>query len=70
MCYFCNLFIIIKTSIQTIIKKMKKDKKQYESPIIEILDARVEKGFLLSTGNPANTQNEDVDNSGRTYMWN
>jgi len=50
---------------------MKKNKKkQYLKPQIEFFDARVEKGFQLSSGNSAQTQNEDLDNSGRTYLWN
>ncbi len=45
-------------------------KKQYKTPEIEVMEARIEKGFTLSAGDPANTRNEDVNDSGHTYQWN
>lgn len=46
-------------------------KKQYNAPAIEVLTARIEKGFLLSEGQDANSvTNEQLTNSNREYQWN
>ena len=46
------------------------EKRQYNKPEIEVMEARIEKGFTLSAGDVANTNTEEVINSGRTYQWN
>lgn len=46
------------------------EKRQYKTPEIEVMEARIEKGFTLSAGDVANTNTEEVINSGRTYQWN
>lgn len=45
-------------------------KKQYKTPEIEVMEARIEKGFTLSAGDPANTTTEEVTDSQHTYTWN
>lgn len=46
-------------------------RKQYTAPAIEVLNARIEKGYLLSEGQDANSNgNEQVTNSGNEYRWN
>ncbi|MBR3435808.1 MAG: hypothetical protein IKG88_07985 [Bacteroidales bacterium] len=45
------------------------NKMQYTAPMVEVLVARVEKGFLLSEGQPANSNsNEQLEDSGNTYV--
>lgn len=45
------------------------NKMQYTAPMVEVLVARVEKGFFLSQGQPANSNsNEQLEDSGNTYV--
>lgn len=48
---------------------MKENKKQYLTPVVDLLDARVEKGFELSNGEDALSNTEEVTDSGRAYQW-
>ncbi|MBO4600096.1 MAG: hypothetical protein J5641_05095 [Bacteroidales bacterium] len=48
-----------------------KQKKVYCAPEVEVMNARVEKGFFLSAGQDANSNgNEQLTNSGNEYLWN
>lgn len=48
-----------------------RQKMLYIAPEIEVLSARIEKGYLLSEGQDANSNgNEQVTNSGNEYRWN
>ena len=47
---------------------MKENKKKYETPMVELLEARVEKGFQNSaTDGLRGSSTEEVGNSGNNY---
>lgn len=49
---------------------MKENKKNgYIVPIVEVMEARIERGFILSSGESASTITEAVTNSGNEYQW-
>ena len=46
-------------------------RKKYNAPEIEVLNARIEKGYLLSEGQDANSNgNEQLTDSEHEYRWN
>ena len=71
MSFFCSVFALC-NYLYINIKKMKKQLKtikiDYMAPQVEAMDARVERGYFLSSGQNGNATTEEVLESG-SALW-